>query len=157
MPGNAAVAITQAHLRDLADLRKLEQACFDLDAWPLFDLIGVLTFPGIVRLKAVLNDMMVGFVAGEHRSDENTGWITTIGVLPEFRRMGIASVMLDVAEQRIGSPYIRLTVRRSNLDAIALYEKRGYRQVSVWRRYYSGGEDGLVLEKLMKKGDIQSS
>jgi hypothetical protein len=37
--------IVKASLRDLNALRKLEQISFDKDAWPLFDLIAVLTFP----------------------------------------------------------------------------------------------------------------
>lgn len=46
------IEITEASIRDLMDLRRLEQACFDLDAWPLLDLAGVLSLPGIIRLRA---------------------------------------------------------------------------------------------------------
>jgi len=46
-------------------------------------------------------------------------------------------------------PVIKLTVRRSNIPAIKLYEKLGYYQVDIWSKYYRNGEDGLVLEKGM--------
>ena len=81
-------AIESASLRDLGALRHLEQACFR-DAWPLLDLISVLTMPGVVRLKAVVAGCMVGFVAGDVRRDEGVAWIATIGVLPEFRQQGM--------------------------------------------------------------------
>ena len=60
--------IQQAGLRDLKELHALEHACFDQDAWTYLDLIGVLTLPATVRLKAVIEEKMVGFIAGDIRS-----------------------------------------------------------------------------------------
>jgi hypothetical protein len=57
--------ILPANLRDLGGLRRVEQACFLKDAWPLLDLFAVLTWPEIIRLKAVENDQMIGFIAGD--------------------------------------------------------------------------------------------
>jgi ribosomal protein S18 acetylase RimI-like enzyme len=139
--------ITSAGWHDLNDLRKLEGICFGEDAWPLWDLIAVLTLPKIVRLKAVLNNTMVGFIAGDPHSREKVGWIATLGVLPQYRRMGIAAALLSQCEQELQLPRIRLSVRRSNEPALDLYRKFGYKMVDVWRDYYHSGEDALVLEK----------
>ncbi len=68
-----------ANWRDLGGLRQLEKVCFPVDSWPLLDLIGVLSLPNIVRLKAVISDQMIGFVAGDKKSSD-LGWIATIGV-----------------------------------------------------------------------------
>ena len=141
--------IHTAGWRDLMALRRLEELCFDLDAWPLVDLLGVLTLPGIVRLKALMGNELVGFVAGDIRPRERLGWITTIGVEPKYRRMGIANHLLDLCETGMGQPKVRLCVRKSNVGAIRLYAQRGYRHVSEWKNYYNGGEDALVLEKSM--------
>ncbi len=62
--------ITSATLRDLNALRDLEKVCFPLDAWSIFDLVAVLTFPGVIRLKAVQDKQMVGFVAGDPRPSQ---------------------------------------------------------------------------------------
>ena len=140
--------IETASLNDLAGMRAIEQACFPLDAWPLLELIGALTLPGLVRLKASVEGRMVGFAGGMIKKAKTEGWITTLGVLPGYRRSGIASALLDECEKAMGMPVIRLTVRRSNLGALHLYRLRGYSQVEIWEHYYEGGEDGLVLEKL---------
>ena len=66
----------------------MEQTCFPKDAWPLLDLIGVLTWPGVVRLKAVSDEQMVGFIAGDPRRMEGMAWIATVAVLPEYQRQG---------------------------------------------------------------------
>jgi ribosomal protein S18 acetylase RimI-like enzyme len=136
-----------AGLRDLSALRQVEQVCFGPDAWPLIDLIGVLSFPGIVRIKAVAGERMAGFIAGEAKPWEGAAWITTIGVLPEFRRLGIASRLILDCEAALQLPSVKLCVRRSNKAAIALYEQLGYRDLQIWPGYYSDKEDALVMVK----------
>ena len=139
--------IENAGIRDLTALRRLETVCFGRDAWPLLDLIAVLTWPDMVRLKAVEDGEMIGFVAGDPRPSEGTGWVATIGVDPRYQRRGIGRALLHACEEKTRLPRMKLTVRMSNEPAISLYEKEGYRFVDIWRRYYNDGEDGLVMEK----------
>ena len=143
------VIIEPATWRDLNPLRDLEKACFPLDAWPLWDLIGVLTLPNVVRLKAVVNGKFAGFIAGDVRPSEKMAWIATIGVMPEYQRRGIGTSLLLSAEARLGVPRVRLCVRVSNSTAIHLYEHLGYKNVSTWPNYYGNGEDALVMEKML--------
>jgi len=138
-----------ANWRDLGGLRQLEKACFPVDSWPLLDLIGVLSLPNIVRLKAVISDQMIGFVAGDKKSSD-LGWIATIGVLPEYRRQGIAAALLTECETRLEVARIRLSVRLGNTSAIQLYEGFGYQRVDIWPKYYQDGADALVFEKLSR-------
>ena len=142
--------IETAGLNDLGGMRTIEQVCFPQDAWPLLELIAALSLPGLVKLKAVLGDKMVGFVGGAVKKHKGEGWITTLGVLPDFRRLGIATVLLDECESALGMPVIKLSVRRSNVSAQKLYFKRGYSHTEIWEHYYEGGEDGFVLEKRLK-------
>ena len=140
--------IQSASWRDVHELSKLEHACFAQDAWPLIDLLGVLSFPGVIRLKAEMNGKMIGFIGGETRDRQQTGWIITLGVLPEYRRQGVAQELLRKCEAQLASArVIRLCVRVSNEGAIRLYKHMGYMQVEIWPQYYRGGEDALVLEK----------
>jgi ribosomal-protein-alanine N-acetyltransferase len=141
------IEITSASILDLGALRHLEQVCFPKDAWPLLDLIAVLSFPGVVRLKAIEKGQMVGFIAGDPRPNEGLGWIATIGVLPEHRGKGIGRALLDACEQQMSLPRVRLSVRQTNYEAIRMYEKASYRSVDHWLHYYNDGEDGLVMEK----------
>jgi len=141
--------IQPATLRDLGALRKLEHACFGKDAWPLLDLIAVLTFSEVVRLKAMLDGQMVGFVAGDPRPRDGWAWIATIGVDPLYQRRGIGRVLLHACESRLNIPRVRLTVRIANLAAIAMYEKEGYTIIDIWKGYYHDGEDGMVMEKIL--------
>ncbi|OGO64163.1 MAG: hypothetical protein A2Z45_08015 [Chloroflexi bacterium RBG_19FT_COMBO_55_16] len=147
-PGSPAI-IEPATWRDLNSLRHLEQVCFPHDAWPLWDLIGVLTFSKVVRLKAMSDGRLVGFIAADIRRAEGLAWIATIGVLPEYRQHGIGTTLLRACENRLVVPRIRLSVRASNGPAIRMYTRLGYKRSGVWSRYYSDGEDALVLEKYL--------
>jgi len=142
--------IVTASILDLNALRKLENEVFGKDAWPLFDLIAVLTFAEVIRLKAVENGQMVGFVAGDPRPSDGWGWIATIAVDLRYRRMGIGRALLHACEAKLGVPRSRLTVRISNQPAIAMYEKDGYATSEIWNGYYNDGEDGIVMEKELK-------
>lgn len=139
--------IQNANWRDLNALRQLERICFPKDGWPLLDLISILTYPNVVRLKAVSENNMVGFIAGDRREEGYLGWIATIGVLPEYRRQGIATALILECEKRLHTAVVRLNVRRSNLEAISLYKQLGYVQISTWPGYYSDGEEALIFEK----------
>jgi ribosomal-protein-alanine N-acetyltransferase len=142
--------IQPASIRDLGALRRLEQACFEKDAWPLLDLIAVLTWPDVIRLKAVENGELIGFVAGDPRPSEGASWVATIGVDPRYQRRGIGRALLRACEEKTRLARIKLTVRMSNEPAISLYEKEGYRSVDIWKRYYNDGEDGLIMEKTLQ-------
>jgi ribosomal protein S18 acetylase RimI-like enzyme len=144
---DTGVVIEPASLRDLGALRYLEKICFPRDAWPLLDLIGVLTYRGVIRLKALRDQQMVGFIAGDVRRMEGVAWIATVAVLPEYRGRGIGAALLQTCETQIPVSRIRLCVRPSNDVAIRLYERFGYIKVGEWDRYYQDGESALVMEK----------
>jgi ribosomal-protein-alanine N-acetyltransferase len=143
-----SIAIETASWHDFGSLYRLERACFrPEDVWPFWDLMGILTLPGLVRLKAVAGERMVGFIGGEVNRTRQLGWVTTLGVLPAHRRRGIARLLLKAGEAALDMPAIRLSVRASNEAAIGLYHSTGYTIVDRWGAYYAGGEDALVLEK----------
>jgi ribosomal-protein-alanine N-acetyltransferase len=142
--------IVTASILDLNALRKLENESFGKDAWPLLDLLAVLTFGEVVRLKAMEDDQMAGFVAGDPHPREGWGWIATIAVDPRYRRRGIGRALLHACEAKLGVPRSRLTVRISNEVAISMYKKDGYATTEIWNHYYNDDEDGMVMEKVLE-------
>jgi ribosomal protein S18 acetylase RimI-like enzyme len=46
-------------------------------------------------------------------------------------------------------PQIKLSVRKSNTEALNLYFQNGYLQKDIWKKYYIDGEDAIVLEKIV--------
>ncbi len=61
--------------------------------------------------------------------DGHRGWIYSVVVSPVYRRQGIASGLLNFAEQeleKLGCTKLNLQVREGNDNAVALYKSLGY-------------------------------
>jgi ribosomal-protein-alanine N-acetyltransferase len=141
--------LEDARLRDLPALQRLEKATFPPhEAYDVLTLAYLLLWPGAVNIKVVESTgELVGYVAGTSHRLRGSAWIVTLAVHPGHRRRGLGRRLLVACEARLRQPVLRLTVRRSNAAAIALYESAGYHPVRVRRHYYADGEDGIVMEK----------
>ncbi len=146
-PAARDVTIARAGLRDLGAVLTIERLCFAGDAWPLLDVVGVLSWPGVVRLKAVLDGRVVGFVAADPHHQGDAAMIATLAVLPEFRRQRVAWRLLERCEAALDPGRICLTVRADNQAAQRLYEQFGYRVTGSIPRYYTDGAAGISMEK----------
>ena len=83
----------------------------------------------------------------------NESHLLNIGIKEMFRNRGLGQELLEQivhASKSMGCKKIFLEVRVSNNQAIGLYNKTGFKQVSVKRNYYrlpDGREDALVMSK----------
>ena len=81
--------------------------------------------------------------------------INNLAVRPELRGRGLGIKMLEavtVEAQRLGADSIDLEVRRSNIAALRLYTRAGFREVGVRQSYYTQPvEDALLLSKSLHK------
>ena len=85
--------------------------------------------------------------------------ILNLCVDPGYRQLGYGDRVLDeilMRARRAEVKEIFLEVRPSNESAIALYHKKGFRQVAYRPAYYQahdGREDAAVLSKVLKPID----
>jgi ribosomal-protein-alanine N-acetyltransferase len=75
--------------------------------------------------------------------------LLNLAVLPEYRRQGLAGMLLEDALTdfgRQGGGYVSLEVRPSNKAAQALYDSFGFERVGRRKQYYrSDNEDAIVM------------
>ncbi|WP_443659305.1 ribosomal protein S18-alanine N-acetyltransferase [Clostridium algidicarnis] len=95
------------------------------------------------------DDVIVGFGGTWIIIDESH--ITNIAVHPSFRGLGIGELILNSLID-LGKPHfissMTLEVRASNVVAISLYNKFGFKEEGRRKRYYEdNGEDALILWK----------
>lgn len=83
----------------------------------------------------------------------------TVAVVRDPRVRGHGAAMLDVLEEaagRQGATEALLEVQADNAPALALYERAGWRQLHVRRRYYQPGDvDALILGKTLLTGPAE--
>ena len=81
--------------------------------------------------------------------------IMKLAVAPRWRKRGVATALLDAAQQEAhhrGSASILLEVRPSNVAAVRFYRKAGFRIIGKRPNYYpQSGEDALVMSKRLKE------
>jgi ribosomal-protein-alanine N-acetyltransferase len=82
--------------------------------------------------------------------------VLNLCVDPHYRRLGYGDRLLDEMLQRARAASVKevfLEVRPSNVNALSLYRKRGFRQIAHRRAYYQahyGREDAAVLSLVLK-------
>ncbi|HDY89772.1 MAG TPA: ribosomal-protein-alanine N-acetyltransferase [bacterium] len=109
---------------------------------------------GAVLRVAVLGGQVVGYICV--RTILDLTHILNLSVLPEFRRLGIGSMLLNsvlITLRELNSDCdLTLEVRESNIAAIKLYEKFGFVISGRRRDYFKKPEEDASIMKL----DIRS-
>lgn len=82
------------------------------------------------------------------------GYVTNIGVMPEYRRKGIGKKLVNALIEfciEKNMIFLSLEVRPSNLPAIKLYESFGFVSEGLRKNFYSNPrEDGLIMTRYFK-------
>ena len=68
----------------------------------------------------------------------------------DFRRNGFAKALLGLLEVKLKEKKIEkvfLEVRINNTPAKNLYLSAGYEQINIRKKYYSDGEDAVIMAK----------
>ena len=102
--------------------------------------------PYLHRIEYVQDDNILGYL--EYSIIYDRMEIDNIFVKEEYRHQGIASKMMNYIIEIYKNNNlnnITLEVRVSNIKAISLYKKYGFKEVSI-RKYYYGNEDGILME-----------
>ena len=100
---------------------------------------------------AEMGDIIAGYVVCVLTEDYE-GRIFSLAVSEKFRRYGIGTQLMEKAfkefrENKITS--IRLEVRTSNIVAQSLYRNLGFLEVGYIPRYYSDGENAIVMRMFL--------
>ena len=131
------------------NLLKLENKCFS-KPWTANMFVGDLKSEHTRYLGAFAeNDDLVGYIGMWNAGD--AGEITNVAVHPDYRRKGIATLLMDELcsfSQDSGLKQLNLEVRESNGGAIALYEEFGFEKVGLRKNYYKNpAENALLMTK----------
>jgi [ribosomal protein S18]-alanine N-acetyltransferase len=130
---------------DVPEVAGIEQLCFSTP-WSEISFFNEIKKTGSLSKVARQGQKIVGYVCASRVVDE--GHILTLGVRPEFRRLGIASTLIRgvIGELREeGCRFIFLEVRSSNEAAKKIYEKFNFRIFGLRKNYYASPPEDAVM------------
>lgn len=140
--------IVRMTMKDVDEVAAIDRICFTVP-WSRNSFVDEINNKLAIYFLAKTEQKIVGYcgfwnVAGE-------GDITNIAVLPQYRRQGVASRMMEEVIRcalSLGLSVLTLEVRESNQAAQKLYERYGFRKLGVRKRYYSDNrEDAWIMTK----------
>lgn len=143
--------IVEATLKDFEQICEIEQACFVEPYTPEQLMYEFNENPLNQILVAYDEDKIVGFV--DYMITFNSATISQIAVLPNYRKKGLGSKLLEEMEKSFPKEIddvvetITLEVRESNINAISFYKKNGYENVVIKKHYYKNGENAVYMIK----------
>jgi [ribosomal protein S18]-alanine N-acetyltransferase len=116
-------------------------------------LLSSKTTIGVAAIDAASEELR-GFALARLAADEAE--ILTIAVHSAYRNRGIGRMLMVDTQSRLAASHVRslfLEVDRTNLAALALYSRIGFREVGQRRGYYQN-RDGSTATALVLRKDL---
>lgn len=130
----------------ISHLADIERVCFT-DPWSENNIRSAGQSAG--ALIAISDKDNSGYLLARCAADECE--LYRIAVLPEYRRKGCGSRLIDELKAEClsrGITKIFLEVRSDNLSAIRLYESKGFILLAVRKGYYTSPSGDALIYKL---------
>lgn len=144
------ILISEMILSDLDDISSIITTEFD-DFWNASTLESELKNPFSKYIVAKIENEIVGFAGVIDTVDRLE--ITNIVVKKNFRKNGIGNELLKnlikLAKENEKTE-ITLEVNNINLPAIKLYEKNGFKNVGIRKKYYNNTDDANIMTLKLK-------
>jgi N-terminal acetyltransferase B complex catalytic subunit len=99
----------------------------------------------------------MGYVMGKAEGEGELwhGHVTAVTVAPEFRRQGLAKLLMNALEsvtsEKYNGYFVDLFVRESNSVAVGMYKAFGYERYRTVLGYYSGEENAWDMRKALAR------
>lgn len=132
--------------KDAPRVAEIEKECFSVP-FKLDDILGYLDSPIWHFFVARNESCVIGYASFTIIVDECQ--IVNVATDPSHRKIGVGKALLErlisYAKEK-GCKKVFLEVRKSNIPAISLYEKYGFKAVGVSKNHYSlPTEDALLM------------
>ncbi len=143
------LTIHHATKKDLPGLVALENITFKEETFHKKQLTYLL-LKAHSHVLVASNDILIGSIIVLLRRNIGNARIYSLNVHPEYRRKGIASMLMDSSEKLLrekGFRNITLEVGVDNKPAQSLYYSKGFVMDKILKGYYKDGGDAYHLIK----------
>lgn len=139
------VKIRKMERADVNQVYQIEKELFSMP-WSKEDFLFALEKEKNLYLVALIENKVVGYCGLWGILDE--GQITNVAIKEEKQGQGIATLLLQqLLEQGYQNGLLEYTleVRESNLNAIHVYKKLGFREEGVRKNFYQNPAENAII------------
>lgn len=144
------LTIREATFDDIPSLLQVENRCFDADKISMRSFRRFIAEKKCDLFLVEQQQRIAGYFLLLYRSGTSLARLYSLAVDPDFRKQGIAELLLTQAEQVASDRdcvLLRLEVRYDNKAAISLYQKMNYHEFAVKHDFYEDHSDALCMQK----------
>ena len=155
------VSIRRATVDDLLKMQQTNLLCLPENYQFKYYIYHYLSWPSLLHVAEDHNGKIVGYVLAKLEDEdikpgEVQGHITSISVLRTYRRLGVASKLmnhaLNMMQEYFDADFVSLHVRVSNRPALQLYHNNlDFDVRGIEKGYYADKEDAYKMRKYFKK------
>ncbi|EGV42510.1 GNAT family N-acetyltransferase [Bizionia argentinensis JUB59] len=142
------ITIHKVKLEDLETIIAIEQHVFNTDSYPAFVIRQLFDISRDYFLVAKENDKIFGYIIGGLSTNEQKGWILSLGVHQKGRGKGLGKKLTEglIEVLKAKNPKeIALTVYSDNVSAIKIYKDLGFEGEEILDNYFLDNEDRIVM------------
>lgn len=142
------IIIKEMEIEDLPEIIYIEKSSFSIP-WSEIAFINELSKQNSFNRVAKFQGRVIGYICINYIFNE--AHILNLAVHPEYRRQGIATLLMKDAITNLikkGCIYYYLEVRESNTIAQNFYKKFGFNVVGRRKKYYQSPDEDAILMML---------
>ncbi|KAJ3055882.1 N-terminal acetyltransferase A complex catalytic subunit ard1 [Rhizophlyctis rosea] len=159
------INIRQATVEDLISMQNCNLHNLPENYQMKYYVYHAISWPQLSYVAEDHKGRIVGYVLAKMEEDADTnkndvphGHITSLSVMRNWRRLGIAEKLMTQSQvamgEVFGAHYVSLHVRKSNRAALHLYrDTLKFTVHDVEKSYYADGEDAYAMRKNLKGDD----
>ena len=147
------IKVEKSSLDDLHEIYKIEKSVFK-NYWSELSLKKELENKNFnLNLVCRLNNKIIGYFFSKNVKNEYH--ILNFALKKKYQHRGYGKFFFNIIiNEYILDGSVFLEVKRSNLTAIHFYKKFNFKEIGFKKKYYSDGEDAIIMRLNNKKNEL---
>jgi len=137
--------IRKGYLNDLFNINRIERDVFKKEAWSI-NMIKNELYDEVGKSTWVIN--MEGIIRGYYmiRNHDKECHLINIAIEKSYQGIGLGKILMQhLLDKYSINSSIFLEVKQSNLAAINMYIKMGFKEIYRRKKYYKDGSTALIM------------